>query len=83
MTRDCRHSTGDDQRLQTFGEWGGLVPQFHRYPLPLPRSCPPRSLVGHMTGPRRLQVATKRSAVGTRFQVPTLKMLAPGREDGW
>ncbi|CAI9612235.1 unnamed protein product [Staurois parvus] len=57
MTRDCghstgddqrlrTHSTGDDQRLQTFGggEGGGRVPEFDRYPLPLPQSCPPPSL---------------------------------------
>ncbi|CAI9614159.1 unnamed protein product [Staurois parvus] len=55
MTRDCGHSTGmtrdckqyrDDQRLRTVQEmtadlWGGgeRVPEFDRYPLPLPRSC--------------------------------------------
>ncbi|CAI9574262.1 unnamed protein product [Staurois parvus] len=48
MTRDCGHNTGDDQRLRTFGE---RVPKFDRYPLPLPWSCPQRSLV---RGPRRL-----------------------------
>ncbi|CAI9584340.1 unnamed protein product, partial [Staurois parvus] len=53
-------------RIGTFGEWGGGVPEFDRYPLPLPvrsprRSkaegvlLPPCSLLGHMTGPRRLQ----------------------------
>ncbi|CAI9581234.1 unnamed protein product [Staurois parvus] len=25
MTRDCGHSTGDDQRLRTFGEGGGTL----------------------------------------------------------
>ncbi|CAI9569442.1 unnamed protein product, partial [Staurois parvus] len=40
MTRDCGHSTGDDQRLRTFGREGERVPEFDRYPLPLPRSCP-------------------------------------------
>ncbi|CAI9586231.1 unnamed protein product [Staurois parvus] len=25
MTRDCGHSTGDDQRLWTFGEGGGAT----------------------------------------------------------
>ncbi|CAI9560823.1 unnamed protein product [Staurois parvus] len=58
MTRDYGHSTGDDQRLQTYGG-GGLVPEFDRYPLPLSQSCPPtlppRSVVGHVTGPRRLR----------------------------
>ncbi|CAI9568993.1 unnamed protein product [Staurois parvus] len=46
MTRDCGHSTGDDQRLWTVQEmtadlWGGgeRVPEFDRYPLLLPRSC--------------------------------------------
>ncbi|CAI9610005.1 unnamed protein product [Staurois parvus] len=40
MTRDCGHSTGDDQRLWTVQEmtadlWGGgeRVPEFDRYPL--------------------------------------------------
>ncbi|CAI9584284.1 unnamed protein product, partial [Staurois parvus] len=53
MTRDCRHSTGDDQRLRTvqemtrdcgpLGREGERVPEFDRYPLPLPRSCLPSS----------------------------------------
>ncbi|CAI9550169.1 unnamed protein product, partial [Staurois parvus] len=35
------HST-DDQRLRTFGEGGGeRVPEFDRYPLPLPELCFP------------------------------------------
>ncbi|CAI9550442.1 unnamed protein product, partial [Staurois parvus] len=47
MTRDCGHTT-DDQTPQTFGEQGGWVPKFDR-------SCPLCSLVGHVTGPRRLK----------------------------
>ncbi|CAI9602184.1 unnamed protein product [Staurois parvus] len=45
MTRDCGQHR-DDQRLwivqgMTADLWGGgeRVPEFDRYPLPLPRSC--------------------------------------------
>ncbi|CAI9576773.1 unnamed protein product, partial [Staurois parvus] len=82
MTRHCGHSTGDDQRLQTFGERKGeWVPKFDRYPLPLPWSCPPSPFSG--TCDRSQKTAgpfTKHSASRVCAE-PTLKIAAPGRED--
>ncbi|CAI9595731.1 unnamed protein product [Staurois parvus] len=97
MTRDCGHSTGDDQRLQTFVERGrgrylNLVPAPTSVELSSP---PPCSLVGHVTGPTRLREHSQSSALLDHVQwapgceaaschslVPTMKMLMPGREDG-
>ncbi|CAI9615949.1 unnamed protein product, partial [Staurois parvus] len=77
MTRDCRHSTGDDQRLRTYygrlpetadiRRGGGVDTGFDRYPLPLPWRCPfplpPRNLLGHVTGPRRLRGHSQSAAL--------------------
>ncbi|CAI9605003.1 unnamed protein product, partial [Staurois parvus] len=95
MTRDCGHSTGDDQRLQTFGEGGrylnltGTHSHFRRV-VPPP---PPCSLVGHVTDPTRLQGHSQSTALLANVQwapgcettschsrVPTLKMLVPGEK---
>ncbi|CAI9593501.1 unnamed protein product, partial [Staurois parvus] len=88
--------------------WGERVPVKFRYPLPLPlqspkaigsRSCPPplspRSLLGHMTGTRRLRDHSQSAVILAHAQwvpgceaaschsrVPSLKMPAPDREDG-
>ncbi|CAI9541291.1 unnamed protein product [Staurois parvus] len=54
MTRDCGQSTGDDQETADIvqgmtrdcgplGREGERVPEFDRYPLPLPLSCLPSS----------------------------------------
>ncbi|CAI9616389.1 unnamed protein product, partial [Staurois parvus] len=95
MTRDCGHSTGDDQRLQTFGEQkgrngypnlSGTRSHFHGVMLP-------PHLLGHVTGPRRLpdhsqseallahaQWALGCEAASYHSRVPTLQMPAPGGE---
>ncbi|CAI9557052.1 unnamed protein product, partial [Staurois parvus] len=90
-------------RIGTFGE---LVPEIDSYPLPLslrlPRRSeaevvllPPRSLVGHVTGPRRRRGHSGSAAILTHAQwapvceaaschsrVPTLKMPALEIQDG-
>ncbi|CAI9602887.1 unnamed protein product [Staurois parvus] len=97
MTRDCGHSTGDDQRLQTFWEWRGGSRYLN---LTGTRShfrgvvLPPH-LLRHVTGPRRLpdhsqsaahlahaQWAPGCEAATCHSRVPTLKMPGLGREDG-
>ncbi|CAI9549232.1 unnamed protein product [Staurois parvus] len=74
MTRDCGHSTGAETRdivqemtrdCGPLGREGERVPEFDRYPLPLPRSCPSFLLPGpaSVTAGCPLRMREKRCAL--------------------